>query len=216
MPCPFESKLGFATKETRDEFIELKNNESYNKEVLDANISFPETLQADPDTSKPLYFWQLFSILGRDPFVAIATEFYNRIFDPSIEDDEVFRGAFTNVTSKDMHIKAQSAYWIDAMGGGRVYFGGHSRLGFHHFSNHAEPVMNAYGAKRWMWHMKHAIQSVDFQQYHDPRILPCLVEFLRSKMWSYANEFGWDFDDSDFDISDFQYQKKSTEPFNSS
>eukprot|EP00934_Nitzschia_sp_Nitz4_P009398 Nitzschia sp. Nitz4//scaffold68_size99682//54977//55618//NITZ4_004568-RA/size99682-processed-gene-0.42-mRNA-1//-1//CDS//3329556605//9388//frame0 len=210
MPCPFEAKLGFSTKETREEYVDWKLERSPGSTKEEIQASLPESLEADLDVTKPLYFWQLFSILGKEPIIDIATGFYTRIFDPEVEDDAVFRAAFTNVGAIDMHIKAQSNYWIDSFGGGKVYWGGHSRLGFHHFSKHAEPVMNAGGSKRWLWHMKHVISSFDFEgKFGDPRIVPCLVEFLASKVWSYANEFGWEFDETDFHVEDFTYAKKA-------
>jgi len=60
-----------------------------------------------------------------------------------------FGHAFTRLASMDHHIATQAAYWIDAMGGGRVYHEGNYRLEFHHGHNVRE-VMNAAGAKRWM------------------------------------------------------------------
>jgi len=43
-------------------------------------------------------------------------------------------------------------YWIDAFGGEKLYYGGTYQLNFHHHGNAAQ-VMNATGAKQWMYHM---------------------------------------------------------------
>lgn len=220
MPCPFEAKLGFATKETRQEFLDMlessrSNDENDSTPIIDHEAI--ESLQADPDISKRLYFWQLYSILGKDPILEFITTFYRQVFadDEQTEDGVMFRDAFVNVAPKDMHIKAQTAYWIDAFGGGRVYWGGHSRLGFHHSSRHSEPVMTAFGARRWMRHMRFAISSYDFvgKGYTDPRILPCLVDFLRTKVRAYADEYGWKFDDTDFEIDCFRYPPKLSKDY---
>jgi truncated hemoglobin YjbI len=212
MPCPFEAKLGFSTKETRQEYLDLIAE----KKKMDDDQAGPseetiESLTADLDTTKPLYYWQLYSILGKDPIIDCVTTFYSLIWaDDDTDAGAGFKAAFANVCEIDMHVKAQSAYWIDSFGGGRVYWGGHSRLGFHHYSRYAEPVMNAAGATRWMKHMRHALSSYDFATngYTDPRVIPCLVDFLHAKMRTYALDFGWELDESDFDYEGFRYPPK--------
>ena len=88
------------------------------------------------------------------------------------------------------------------MGGGRQYHGGNYRLNFHHEHN-ATDVMNAQGAKRWMLHMGHTLLATDFRGV-DPRIKPCIVDFLRHKLQKYAaaqhvtHYAQWRFDESDF------------------
>lgn len=62
--------------------------------------------------------------------------------------------------------------------------------------------MNAKGAKQWMHYMKKSLKKNAQQFENDPRILPCLLEFLKTKMQSYAAQHGWEFDASDFELSD--------------
>ena len=214
MPCPFDAKLGFSTRETRQEYLDLllaaaKKDHHHTNGLSSPSEERIESLFADLDTTQPLYYWQLYSILGKDPIVEFITTFYSLIWaDDETDEGAQFKAAFANVCdTMDFHIKAQSAYWIDSFGGGRVYWGGHSRLGFHHYSRHAEPVMNATGARRWMNHMRHAIASYDFvtKGYPDPRIVPCLVDFLHAKMRTYALDFEWDMDESDFDYERFRF-----------
>mmetsp|Transcript_34773 Transcript_34773/g.54297 ORF Transcript_34773/g.54297 Transcript_34773/m.54297 type:complete len:249 (+) Transcript_34773:127-873(+) len=238
MPCPFEPKNGFSTEETRAEYLQVRLSRQEEGQVVDEEVaeeveqtnandssippSPPTCLNADPDTTKPLYHWQLYSILGKDPIVTFITEFYKRIFDDTRPNYEWFRMAFVGVDPNPAnHVKAQSNYWIDAFGGGRVYWGGLSRLGFHHNSIHAEPVMNERGAKRWLWHMKHAIRSYDFDNYlsssmagssssgseeeKDERIVPTLVDFLKVKVLMYAKEHEWEFDETEFDVEEYTY-----------
>lgn len=229
MPCPFEAKMGFTTKETRQEYLDLiaekRENDGHHKTSAPSEEDI-ESLQANPDTSQPLYYWQLYSILGKDPIIECVTMFYTSIWaDDDTPQGAKFKAAFANVggapagadyddSMKELHIKAQSAYWIDAFGGGKTYWGGHSRLGFHHFSRHAAPVMNADGAHRWMGHIRYALSSYDFcsNGYMDPRIIPCLVDFLHAKMRSYALDFEWKLDESDFEYEGFYYPPKHDLP----
>eukprot|EP00511_Aplanochytrium_stocchinoi_P014127 CAMPEP_0204895490 /NCGR_PEP_ID=MMETSP1349-20130617/34055_1 /ASSEMBLY_ACC=CAM_ASM_000710 /TAXON_ID=215587 /ORGANISM="Aplanochytrium stocchinoi, Strain GSBS06" /LENGTH=218 /DNA_ID=CAMNT_0052062875 /DNA_START=1649 /DNA_END=2305 /DNA_ORIENTATION=+ len=119
-----------------------------------------------------------------------------RVYDD--EEDPGFRSAFTRISGIEHHISTQTAFWIDAMGGGRAYHGGDYRLNVHH-SHNAASVMNAQGAKRWMYHMGNALCDLNFSHI-DVRIKPCLVDFLRTKMKKYAKEHGWRYDESDFDF----------------
>merc|ERR1739841_279724 len=92
--------------------------------------------------------------------------------------------AFERISGLDHHVMTQTQFWIDVMGGGRAYHGGDYRLNFHHEHN-AHSVMNAAGAKRWMHHMGLTLCEMDFSAIA-PRIKPCLVDFLRTKVQKYA------------------------------
>lgn len=39
------------------------------------------SMVASDDPKKPIQFWQLYSVLGHAPIVAIAKKFYRRVFD---------------------------------------------------------------------------------------------------------------------------------------
>jgi hypothetical protein len=196
--CPFSTRKGFSTAATRQEYLKV------HPECMD-NVD--ESLDADLDTSKPLYFWQIYSIWGKHPIVDICTDFYGSIY--AVEDDakdrkEIeFKNVFQKLAPKRHHINAQVAFWADAMGGGRLYHGGSHRLLYHHSNNAGERVMNADGAKLWMHHMKVAIKNNHFHFQKDPRILPCLIDFLETKMMFYADFHDWDFDKGDFSFQDF-------------
>lgn len=144
-----------------------------------------QSLTADPDPAEPLYHWQLFSLLGRERITAIVGAFYKRIY----ADDEPgsLKGAFARIASLDHHIATQSAFWCDHFGGGQQYHGGDQRIDFHHHNN-AGQVMNAAGAKRWMHHMALTLQQdVPWWRWKlDPRVKPCLVDFLRTRMMKYT------------------------------
>ena len=184
--CPFASNSGYATADTRQDWLKHKGI------IADESML---SLEADSDTSKPLYFWQIYSLIGHRPILHIVRDFYLRVFDDS--DDPEFRITFTRLGGVEYHIQRQAAYWIDSMGGGRFYHGGNHRILFHHTYN-AEKVMNATGAARWMFHMRGAINAFDFSRFQDARIKPCIVDFLKVRMMKYAFEHDWIFDESDF------------------
>lgn len=79
--------------------------------------------------------------------------------------------------------------------------GGHGRLNFHHHHN-ADTIMHSKGAKQWMHYMKLSLNNKKNSHYldGDPRILPAIMQFLKTKMRSYATLHNWEFDASDFDI----------------
>ena len=57
--------------------------------------------------------------------------------------------------------------------------------------------MTAEGAQRWMHHMRAAVLDQGFDSI-DPRINPCIMEFLKVKMGKYAKRYNWNLDNSDF------------------
>jgi len=155
------------------------------------------SLQANLDPDEPLYFWQLYSLLGRDKIVGIVQAFYKRVY--ADDDEQWLRAAFVSIRpSMNHHVETQASFWIDAFGGGRQYHGAEHRLAFHHSQKEVLAVMNADGARRWMHHMALTLnEDIDFSQ-EDPRVKPCLVDFLETRMRKYALAHGWEFDPRDF------------------
>ncbi|CAB9511125.1 Bacterial-like globin [Seminavis robusta] len=189
-PLKFHSpRCGYATAFSHQEFCDQNPDTS---RPVDTSNEY--NLVAGDDFQEPLHFWQLYSVIGEEPIHQIVTDFYTRVFDD--HDDPSFRDVFTRLAPLNHHIKVQVAYWIDAMGGGRRYPGGEYRLNFHHQHN-AQQVMTAQGAKRWMYHMRGALETIKFE---DPRVKPCILEFLTTKMCSYAQKFGWEFDEKDMEL----------------
>lgn len=189
--CPFAPKEGYTTKAVYDEYY-LRNFETAPR--VDVSNEYGLMGNAN-DHNEPLFFWQLYSILGTEPILKLITDFYERVF----HDDEQpwFRDAFVNLgVPMSHHVHTQAAYWIDAMGGGRVYHGGEYRLHFHH-KNNARAVMTAAGASRWMYHMRQALQAAKFD---DPRVKPVILDFLDTKMKSYADQFGWEYNPKDMEL----------------
>jgi len=189
--CPFEASSGYTTEEGRLHYLL-----QHGVDEKDA-MTISKSLDANLDTSQPLYFWQLYSLIGHEPIIAIITDFYERVYG---DDEEAwFRDAFSDLSDIDHHVKTQALYWIDAFGGGKLYHGGSYRLNFHHHGN-ASQVMNAAGAKRWMHHMRGALENQQ-HAFEDPRVMPCIVDFVKTKMKVYAKEHSWEFDECDFDFA---------------
>lgn len=194
--CPFAPRRGYSTNDSRRDWI--RQQQQYNKNGDDMLTTAPESLQADPDTTRPLYFWQLYSLIGHEPVLEITHNFYERVFcDTNDQQHASFARAFTRIGSAEYHARQQAAYWIDAMGGGKLYHGGNHRLRFHHQHN-AASVMNAAGAKRWIFHMRGSLNAFDFASLHDSRVKPCILSFLKSRMEIYAAQHDWEFNEQDF------------------
>ena len=145
------------------------------------------SLEAENDPSKPIQFWQLYSVLGPDRIVAIVTDFYKRVFN----DEEWFTSVFARVGGIDHHIMTQSAMWIDVMGGGPAYHGGDFRLNFHHTHN-AIALMTAKGAERWTRLMVQTLDACEGHMTGDPRVRPAINTFLDYFMEKYARDFAFE------------------------
>lgn len=156
----------------------------FHPEITDADA---RCLHADTDESKPLYFWQLYSVLGEARIIKIVHNLYMQIAE---DDEEVWlRQVFERISDWDHHIATQAAFWLDATGRGRCYHGGEYRLEFHHQHN-AREIMTQVGAARWMHHMRHALDKSDLGS--DPRVRATIDEFLRVRMEKYAAQHSFE------------------------
>ncbi len=142
------------------------------------------SLDASDDTTKPIQFWQLYSVLGQDRIVNIVHEFYKRVF----ADEDWFKRVFAQVGGIAHHVNTQASMWIDVMGGGSYYHGGEYRLSFHHTHN-AMALMNDEGAARWVKLMKETLDDPIIDMTDDPRVRPAINTFLSYFMSKYAAEF---------------------------
>jgi truncated hemoglobin YjbI len=145
------------------------------------------SLTAPNDLSKPIQFWQLYSVLGQDPILNIVGNFYERVF----ADEDWFTSVFARVGGIGHHINTQAAMWIDVMGGGPYYHGAEFRLNFHHTHN-AIQLMNEKGAKRWSRLMLDTLDSSAQHLTDDPRIRTSINTFLTHFMGKYAEEFSFE------------------------
>lgn len=142
------------------------------------------SLDAPNDPGKPIQFWQLYSVLGQDPIVAIVSDFYRRVF----ADEDWFTSVFARVGGIGHHVNTQAAMWIDVMGGGPYYHGAEFRLGFHHTHN-AIQLMTEKGAERWTKLMLETLDASARHMTDDPRVRPSINSFLTHFMGKYAREF---------------------------
>ncbi len=145
------------------------------------------SLTASGDVSKPIQFWQLFSVLGQDPIVGIVTRFYERVF----ADEPWFTSVFEKVGSLNHHIGTQASMWINVMGGGPYYHGAEFRLNFHHTHN-AIALMNDKGAEQWVKLMRETLESSSDLMTDDPRVRQSINTFLAYFMTKYAEDFGFE------------------------
>lgn len=145
------------------------------------------SLSAPNDPSKPIQFWQLYSVLGQDRIVEIVAAFYTRVF----AQDAWFRDVFAQVGDVNHHIGTQASMWVDVMGGGPYYHGAEFRLSFHHTHN-AHQLMNAKGAQLWAQLMVETLDTSKEFLTDDPRVRLSLNTFLTHFFDKYAREFGFE------------------------
>lgn len=143
------------------------------------------SLKASNDLDVPIQFWQLFSVLGPDPIVAIVQSFYERVF----ADEDWFTSVFARIGGVEHHTMTQASMWADAMGGGPYYHGAEFRLSFHHTHN-AMALMNDRGAARWVSLMVETLAASDHHMTDDPRVRIAINTFLTHFLRKYAVEFG--------------------------
>ena len=184
----FVPKYGNLTQKIRDEYIShnIKNNSMSEHSF---NIPKITSLIASNDSSDKLYFWQLYSILGIYPIKMLITVFYTKIF--SDNKNDWFRNEFIELGTLEYHIKGQTNFWLDIMGGGEKYLKSEKAVFYKH--KNAESIMTQKGANRWMKHMINSLYEVNLCQLNDKRIIPCISDFLYYFMEKYSKEFDFNF-----------------------
>ena len=182
----FPTTEGYLTGVTRNKYIAHAVSQGLlpeNAHRMPAVLS----LSAPSEISKPIQFWQLYSVVGQEPIVSIVSEFYQRVF----ADEEWFRSVFERVGGLNHHINTQASMWIDVMGGGPYYHGAEFRLNFHH-SHNAHQLMNADGAKRWVALMVNTLDDNAYLRTADPRIRRSINTFLAYFFQKYASDFNFE------------------------
>lgn len=182
----YPTRHGYMTEKTQLDYITA----AIQKKRLPPDAHrMPEivSLTAPSDMSKPIQFWQLYSVLGQDPIVGIVQRFYERVF----ADEPWFTSVFARVGGVGHHINTQASMWIDVMGGGPYYHGAEFRLSFHHTHN-ALQLMNEKGAERWSQLMLNTLNASDDLMAADPRVRRSINTFLAHFMTKYAAEFAFE------------------------
>ena len=146
----YKTSLGYLTAKIRYEYLDhlIKKNNLLPTIFQNHMIT---GLIASNDKNKPIYFWQLYSILGEEPIRKLITLFYTSVFE---DNDEWFSEEFKDLGSLEHHINGQTDFWIDVMGGGLRYKGGLIKLKNKH--KLVKNIMTKKGAEKWMFHMKKA------------------------------------------------------------
>ncbi len=181
----YPTQHGYMSEKIQMDYI----NSAVEKKLLPVDAHrMPEivSLTAPSDPSKPIQFWQLYSVLGQDPIVGIVQRFYERVF----ADEKWFTSVFERVGDLGHHINTQASMWIDVMGGGQYYHGGEFRLSFHHTHN-AMQLMNDKGAERWSQLMLETLDASGDLMGRDPRVRQSINTFLSHFMTKYAEEFAF-------------------------
>ena len=149
-------------------------------------ISDIVVLNAPKDQSKPIQFWQLYSILGQKRIMRIIQSFYQSVY----QDEPWFSSIFARIGDTSHHVRTQSAMWLDVMGGGFKYHGAEFRLNFHHQHNAIE-LMNKKGAERWIRLMIQTLDDTAEYMTDDPRVRISINTFLAYFITKYAADFGF-------------------------
>lgn len=183
-----QPRYGFLTKRIRQQYLEQQVAQG----VLPASVMDDESvtsLVASADPNDRLWWWQIFSLTGKEPIKNFVADFYDRVF---ADEAEWFRGVFTRLSDKKYHITTQHIMYIDCFGGGRLYFGAEDRLNVHHGQTEARTILTAEGAQRWTSHMRAALQTCQADlDAIDVRIRPAIAEFLLFFMNKYGERFGF-------------------------
>ncbi|MEM7462004.1 MAG: hypothetical protein AAF362_04935 [Pseudomonadota bacterium] len=182
----FPTRHGYMSEAIQHAYIA----QAIKKDLLPSDAHrMPEvvSLTAPSNLSKPIQFWQLFSVLGQDPIVGIVKRFYERVF----ADEPWFTSVFERVGGLGHHVSTQASMWIDVMGGGPYYHGAEFRLRFHHTHN-AMALMNDKGAERWVTLMRDTLDGSSDLMSDDPRVRTSINTFLAYFMTKYADEFAFE------------------------
>ena len=178
----FTPKIGFLTLKYRNDFLN-----SIGKSI-DSKID----LIASDNKEKPLYFWQLYSILGYDNILLIVKTFYGHIFNEQDIKKKWFKSKFEESGPINYHIKGQLKFWLDLMGGGS-YYEKEKKLNLYH--NLVKEIMTKEGANMWLYYMNITLTELSKNNNFniDERIIPCINDYINFFMGKYSKEFSFNF-----------------------
>jgi hypothetical protein len=111
----FRVKYGSMTRSVQEAWIALEI-ERGRMPAGSLRVDKIVSLEASDDPDDPLYFWQLYSILGKHPVRKVAQNFYARVFED--QDDDDFRATFEKSSEMEYHVLMQTFMYLDCFGGG--------------------------------------------------------------------------------------------------
>ncbi len=144
------------------------------------------SLVASNNPSDPIFFWQLYSILGESPIHTLISIFYENIFN---DKDKWFSDEFIELGSLEYHIRGQKRFWLDIMGGGKYYVNGMNRLNLRHTL--VENIMNVEGSNKWINNINKALNDPKVHLTEDCRVLYCIHDFINYFMIKYSKKFNY-------------------------
>ena len=177
----FVPNYGNLTEKIMKEFI----LNFYHKQTLENKEI--TSLIASNDLTKPLYFWQLYSILGEKYIEDLIRLFYTKLFKDT--KNKWFTDEFIEIGSIEYHVRGQKKFWLDVMGGGEYYTGGEKKL--HNYHKLVKNIMTNEGARVWLKHMNDALDEMIYN--NDVRVRKCIDVFLNYFMTKYSIEFDFNF-----------------------
>ena len=181
----FKPQKGNLTIKIINEYIKyrinnntLKNDSFNNKKIIN--------LVASNDINDELYFWQLYSILGKNNIHKIIETFYIKIFNN--KENNWFSNEFIESGNINYHINMQKNFWLDIMGGG-INYNNELLLNRKHYL--VKNIMTEEGANIWIKLMLETLNELNINKMEDKRIIICLEEFLNFFMIKYSKEFNF-------------------------
>ena len=147
------------------------------------------SLIASNDQTKPLYFWQLYSILGEKYIEDLIILFYTKIFSDNDIKNKWFCDEFIDIGDINYHVRGQKKFWLDIMGGGEYYSGGEKKL--YNYHKLVKNIMTKEGSHLWMKYMNESLDEMKYE--NDLRVRKCIDVFLNYFMIKYSIEFDFNF-----------------------
>ena len=144
------------------------------------------SLIASNNPSDPIFFWQLYSILGESPIHTLISIFYENVFN---DNDKWFSEEFIELGSLEYHIKGQKRFWLDIMGGGQKYIDGMNRLNLRH--SLVDNIMTVDGSNKWLDNMNKALNDHRVHLTNDKRVIYCIYDFINYFMIKYSKHFNY-------------------------
>ena len=157
----------------------LPKDSFYDMKILSTNASY--------NIDDPIYFWQLYSVIGEPGIEIIITKFYNLIFND--DNNEWFKKEFVESGSIKYHIERQKIFWISVMGGDKKYIGGDTKLNLKH--KLVNNIMTTEGAELWMYYMTKTLNELKILFSYDKRIMKSINDFLIFFIIKYSNKFNF-------------------------
>lgn len=180
---------GYLTEAIRVDYINMyiKNKNFSAKAFTDMDI-----VSLYAHISKPIYFWQLYNILGEYHIKNIITIFYTNIFNDKNPINFWFTKFFKEKGNLEYHINNQTNLWLDIMGGGKLYtyiLKYNKTLitnnnNYFNLNNFLVYNINKKYNDKWILYMIETFKNINTNIF-DNRIITCLIDFITFFIYKY-------------------------------